>query len=488
MKLATLTASELKTLLARNETTCREIMSSVLDSIEEVEGTIRAYITVRPRDELLRAADAVDARRGSGAVIGPLAGLPVAVKDNLCTKGLKTTCASRMLENFVPPYDATVIKLVEQADGIVIGKTNLDEFSMGSTTENSAMQITRNPWNPDYVPGGTSGGSAAAVAANETILALGSDTGGSIRQPASFCGVVGLKPTYGRVSRYGLVAYASSLDQIGVLAKNVEDAETLFSVIARHDPLDSTSLNSASPRRDYSADFPRGLRIGIPQEFFGPGLHPDVRQAVQQSVELLCGAGAEQVPIALPHAEYAIPAYYILACAEMSSNLARYDGCRYGHRARGEANVIEMVMKSRAEAFGPEVKRRVILGTYVLSSGYYDAYYVRAAKTRTLIRQDFDAAFKKCDVVLHPVAPTPPFRLGEKTNDPLAMYLVDIYSVIANLTGLPAISVPCGFSADGLPIGVQLAGPALSEEFLFRVSRVLESLLEKQFDRRLSKR
>jgi aspartyl-tRNA(Asn)/glutamyl-tRNA(Gln) amidotransferase subunit A len=473
--LASKSAGELKALLARGETCCRDIMSSVLDVVGQREPEIRAYITVRPPEELLAAADAVDRRRAAGEQIGALGGLPVAVKDNLCTKGRLTTCASRMLGNYQPPYDATVVRLVEEADGIIIGKTNMDEFAMGSSTENSAMQVTRNPWNTDYVPGGTSGGSAAAVAAHETILGIGTDTGGSIRQPASYCGVVGFKPTYGRVSRYGLIAYGSSLDQVGPITKTVSDAALLLSVIARHDPGDSTSLNVEPGMYDNLDSFPAGLRIGVPQEFFGPGLDGEVDKSVRDAIAALEAEGAVTVPVSLPNTEYAIPVYYIIVCAEMSSNLARYDGCTFGYASPDATNVIDLMCRTRTEAFGPEVKRRLLLGTYVLSAGYYDAYYLKAARARTMIRGDYEKAFSQCDVIMHPVAPAPAFRVGEKTTDPLEMYLVDIYSVIANLTGMPAISVPCGRSSSGLPIGVQIAGPALSEALLLRVAHRLEN-------------
>jgi aspartyl-tRNA(Asn)/glutamyl-tRNA(Gln) amidotransferase subunit A len=478
MKLATLPARSLKDLLKRKEISASEVMTSVLGEIERQEDSIRAFITVRDRAELIREAELVDQRRLRGEAVGPLDGLPVAVKDNICTKGVRTTCASRMLSNFIPPYDATVIQRLKAADGILLGKTNLDEFAMGGTTENSAMHVTHNPWNTDCVPGGTSGGSAAAVAAHETILALGSDTGGSIRQPASYCGVVGLKPTYGAVSRYGLIPYASSLDQIGPLTKTTEDAALLYSVIAAHDPKDSTSLGNPSMPSLPLEPMPAGLRLGVPKEFFGAGLAPEVKQAVEHAISVLESQGARVVPISLPHSEFAIPAYYIIACAEASSNLARYDGCKYGYRASVEGGVVELMTASRTEGFGAEVKRRIILGTYVLSSGYYDAFYLKAAKVRTLIRRDYEAAYQQCDVIVHAVAPTPAFKIGEKIDDPLAMYLVDIYSVISNLTGMPAISVPCGFGGGGLPIGIQIAGPALSEALLLRVANQLEKSLD----------
>ena len=475
MELAEMTGGQLAKLLRDNQTSCREIMLSALAQIERQEPQVRAFLTLRDRDELLREADAVDQRRRSGARVGPLAGLPVAVKDNMATSGLRTTCASRMLENFVPPYDATVVRKIRAADGIIVGKTNMDEFSMGSSTENSAFQVTHNPHDLTRVPGGTSGGSAAAVAANMAVLALGSDTGGSIRQPASFCGVVGLKPTYGRVSRYGLVAYGSSLDQIGPIARSVSDAALMLSVIAGHDPLDSTSL----PEPDFAASLSNQtvpLRIGVPKEYLGAGLDPEVRACVEQTLAQLQAAGHQIVPVSLPHTEYAVPTYYIIACAEASTNLARYDGVRYGYRAADAKDVIDMYARTRAQGFGPEVKRRIILGTYVLSSGYYDAYYLRAQKVRTLIRRDFVSAFAQCDVIAHPVAPTPAFQIGEKSDDPLAMYLGDIYSVIANLTGLPAISVPCGQASGGLPVGLQLVANVLQEGTLLQAAAQVEAI------------
>jgi aspartyl-tRNA(Asn)/glutamyl-tRNA(Gln) amidotransferase subunit A len=475
MELAAKTAWQLKKLLSTGETSCVEIMRAVLEQIRQRESSVQAFITLREESDLILEADQVDQRRKRGEKVGALAGLPVAVKDNICTKGLRTTCASKMLSNFVPPYDATVIRRVREADGIIIGKTNMDEFAMGSSTENSAMKVTRNPHDLKRVPGGTSGGSAAAVAANETILAIGSDTGGSVRQPASFCGVVGFKPTYGRVSRYGLVAYGSSLDQIGPVTKDVADAALLFSVIAGLDPLDSTSLTDVVP--DFAAQSPIGkFRIGIPQEYFGPGLDPEVRACVENALRLLEEQGHSIVPVSLPHTEYAVPAYYIIACAEASANLARFDGVRYGFRAQPCDDVLDMYTNTRAQGFGAEVKRRIILGTYVLSSGYYDAYYLRAQKVRTLIRNDFKAAFEKCDVIAHPVAPTPAFKIGEKTDDPLAMYLGDIYSVTANLAGLPAISVPCGKNSDGLPVGIQLTAGAMNEQLLLTVAECYEQM------------
>ncbi len=474
MKLAEMRATQLKDLLDKGETFCVEIMRSVLEQIREREQSVQAFITLRDESDLILDADRVDQRRKRGEQVGPLAGLPVAVKDNICTKGLRTTCASKMLADFIPPYDATVICRVREADGIILGKTNMDEFAMGSSTENSAFKVTRNPHDLDRVPGGTSGGSAAAVAAHETILAIGSDTGGSVRQPASFCGVVGFKPTYGRVSRYGLVAYGSSLDQIGPVTKDVADAALLYSVIAGHDPLDSTSLpDSAADSTSPSSS--GALRIGVPQEYFGPGLDPEVRACVENALKLLEKDGHTIVSISLPHTEYAVATYYIVATAEASANLARYDGVRYGFRAQPCDDVLDMYARTRAQGFGSEVKRRIILGTYVLSSGYYDAYYLRAQKVRTLIRNDFKAAFEKCDVIAHPVAPTPAFKIGEKIDDPLAMYLGDIYSVTANLAGLPAISTPCGTASNGLPVGIQFTADTIQDSILLMAARAMET-------------
>ena len=468
MKLNELSASRLKELLASGTVSNHDILSAVLARIEEVDESIGAFLTVRDKAELLREADFIDKKRSHGESIGALAGLPVAIKDNICTKGIRTTCASKMLESYIPPYDATIVRRIRDADGIILGKTNMDEFAMGSSTENSAFKTTRNPHNLDYVPGGTSGGSAAAVAAHETILAIGSDTGGSIRQPASYCGVVGLKPTYGRVSRYGLLAYGSSLDQIGTLTKTPDDARLLFSVIAGHDPLDATSHPDSLQERARYQD--RALKIGIPKEYFIQGVDPEVLSCAERMKEILFEIGHEIIEISLPHTSYAVPTYYILAAAEMSSNLARYDGSRYGYRALHYNNLKEMLAKTRTGGFGAEVRRRIILGTYVLSAGYYDAYYEKAMKVRKLICGDFVQAFSQCDLIMTPVAPAPAFRIGEKTMDPLTMYLVDIFSVTANLAGLPGISVPLGFSQNGLPLSMQFMGPSYSEELLLHLS------------------
>lgn len=478
MQLDGKTALELKEMLSRGETTSAAIIKNALAHIAANDGEIGAFITVRPEAELLAEAAAIDKRLAAGEAIGALAGLPVAVKDNICTQGTLTTCGSKILGNFNPPYDATVIARIKAAGGIIIGKANCDEFAMGSSTENSAFKTTRNPRHPEHVPGGSSGGSAAAVAAGMVPLALGSDTGGSIRQPASFCGLVGVKPTFGRVSRYGLVAYGSSLDQIGPLAHTVADAALLLGAISGHDGRDSTSLDAPVP--DYMAALEgadAACRVGVPKEYFGEGLDPEVRAAVEELLNRLRAGGHSIVEISLPHTKYAVPAYYIIACAEASSNLARYDGAQYGYRCAGATDIIEMFSRTRSEGFGAEVKRRIMLGAYVLSAGYYDAYYKKAAQVRTLIAKDFAAAFENCDVIMHPVAPSPAFRIGEKTDDPLAMYLGDIYSVTANLAGLPAASVPCGRTSGGLPIGAQIVAPHLEETRLLQAATMVETLM-----------
>ena len=463
--------------LQAREISSVELTRSVLERIQAVEPRIRAYLTVMAEAALAMAEEA-DRRLSNGENVGPLTGIPIALKDNLCTVGTATTCGSKILPNFVPPYDATVVERLKQAGAVFVGKTNLDEFAMGSSTENSAYQVTANPWDVERVPGGSSGGSAAAVSADECIGALGSDTGGSIRQPAGFCSVVGLKTTYGRVSRYGLVAFASSLDQIGPLAKTVEDAAILMNAIAGRDPADSTSADVPVP--DYTESLGRdvkGLRIGVPREYFVAGMDREVEAAVRAAIAHLAGLGAEAVEISLPHTDYAVAVYYLCATAEASSNLARYDGVHYGHRTAGQDNIIDMYTKTRHDGFGNEVKRRIMLGTYALSAGYYDAYYLKALRVRTLIKRDFERAFETCDVILTPTSPTPPFKIGEKTDDPLQMYLSDIFTISVNLAGIPAISIPCGFcEATGrpLPIGLQLMAPAFGEEVLFRVAHVYE--------------
>ena len=471
------TAHALHDGMRRGEFTATEITRSVLQKIEAQEPTINAFISIDAEGALEQAA-AIDQKRAAGAPLGPLAGIPLALKDVICVKGGRTTCGSRILENFIAPYDATVVEKVRQADAVLIGKTNMDEFAMGSSTENSYFGPTHNPHNPQHVPGGSSGGTAAAVAAHETILALGSDTGGSVRQPAAYCGVVGLKPTYGRVSRYGLVAYASSLDQIGPVTKDVEDMALLLQVIAGCDHRDSTSVDFPVP--DYATHLPqgvKGLKVGLVKEHFGAGLDQEIHQAVTAALEVLQQAGAKPVDISLPvaaHPEYCIGAYYLIAMGEASANLSRYDGVKYGYRADGTRDLQELYCKTRSQGFGTEVKRRIMLGTYALSAGYYDAYYLKAQKVRTLIRQDFAQAFEQCDVLLAPVAPTTAFRLDENIADPLQMYLNDIYTASVNLAGIPGISIPFATAADGLPIGVQILAPHFQEETLLRTAYTLQ--------------
>jgi aspartyl-tRNA(Asn)/glutamyl-tRNA(Gln) amidotransferase subunit A len=468
------TAGELLLRLQRGDVTSVEVTAAYLDAISSRDERVGAFLSV-DRDGALRQAQHIDDRRRDGQPMGLLAGVPVAVKDVINTKGLKTTCGSRMLENFVSPYDAHVTERLKAADAVILGKTNMDEFAMGSSTENSAFGPTRNPWDLARTPGGSSGGSAAAVSAGMSPFSLGSDTGGSIRQPASFCGVVGMKPTYGRVSRYGLVAYASSLDQIGPFANDVHGASLLLQAISGHDPRDSTSVDTAVPAYSATVEEPlRDLRIGIAKEHFGEGLDPEVEKATQTALEVYRSLGADVEVISLPHTKYAVAVYYLVAPSEASSNLARYDGVHYGHRAKSFNNMIDMYCASRAEGFGAEVKRRIMLGTFALSEGYSDAYYVKALKVRRLIRNDFDAAFQKVDVIVSPVSPTPAFKLGELVDNPLAMYLMDIYTISANLAGLPGISVPAGFSAGGLPIGLQLQGAPFAEETLLRAARMFE--------------
>ncbi len=455
-----------------------EVTRAVLDRIERVEPRIRAYNTLTP-DLAMAQAEAADRLIQSGRSAHPLAGIPIAIKDNLCTKDVRTTCSSKMLERFIPPYDATVVRRLRMAGAVFVGKTNMDEFAMGSSTENSAFRLTANPWDLERIPGGSSGGSAAAVSADAAIAALGSDTGGSIRQPAAMCGVVGLKPTYGRVSRYGLVAFASSLDQIGPIAKDVRDCAVLLQTIAGHDPMDSTSADLPVPR--YMEELGRpieGVRIGIPKEYFVEGMDREVLYAVREAIRTMERLGAKSREILLPHTEYAVATYYILATAEASSNLARYDGVRYGYRSAPSGDLLEMYMKTRQAGFGPEVKRRIMLGTYALSSGYYDAYYRKAQCVRTLIKQDFDEAFKLVDVIVTPTAPTTAFKFGEKTQDPLQMYLSDIFTISVNIAGIPALSMPCGFTKSGLPIGLQIMGRPFAEEIVLRAAYAYEQATE----------
>ena len=469
-------AWELMVMLRNGEVSSEEVLRSVWRRVEAVEGEVHSYITLTAF-EAEQAASRADGMLARGEDPGAVAGIPMAVKDVLCTRGVPTTCGSRMLEGYVPVYDATVIRWLREAGLTMVGKANMDEFAMGSSTENSAFGPTRNPWNLDCVPGGSSGGSAAAVAAGEAIWALGSDTGGSIRQPASFCGLVGLKPTYGLVSRYGLVAFASSLDQVGPIARDVRDCALLLSLIAGHDPRDSTSLDLEVP--DYLKGLEgdiRGLKVGVPGELMQEGLTPGVRASVENALRLFAELGAEVEETTLPHLDYALSAYYILAPAEASSNLARFDGVRYGLRVEGE-DMLEMYGRTRAAGFGAEVKRRIMLGTYALSAGYYEAYYGQAQKVRTLILGDFCRAFERFDVLVSPTSPTPAFALGEKVEDPLAMYLSDVCTIPVNLAGIPAISIPCGLE-DGLPVGLQIMGKALGEPTLLRVARVMEEALD----------
>ncbi len=468
------TVEELHKLYASGEARPSDICRAALDRIEKDNERLNAWITIN-REGALKLAEAMDADIQTAINQQPLAGVPVAVKDNMCTAGIRTTCGSRILGNYVPPYTATVVSKLEAAGAIILGKTNLDEFAMGSSTENSAFGPVRNPVNEELAPGGSSGGSAVAVAAGHTPVALGSDTGGSIRQPASFCGVVGLKPTYGRVSRYGLVAFASSLDQIGPFATNARDAARLLQVISGRDRRDSTSANVAVPNYLGALDGEiKGLRVGVPPECFGEGLDAEVKEKVEAGIRKLADRGAEIVEISLPHTKYAVAVYYIIATAEASSNLARFDGARYGFRAEEARSLSEMYRRTRDEGFGAEVKRRIMLGTFVLSSGYYDAYYEKAQRARRMLASDFDAAFERCDVIATPTAPTPAFRIGEKSNDPLALYLSDIYTVTINLSGVPAISIPCGQSSAGLPIGLQLIGNHFDEARLLNAAYACE--------------
>ncbi len=472
------TAGELLSSLASGEITAEALTSEFLAAIERAEPSVRAFLHV-DKAGALEQARGVDERRRRGEPLGLLAGLPVAIKDVLCIRGQPTTCASKILENFRPPYDAHVVTRLRKADAVLIGKTNLDEFAMGSSTENSAYQITRNPWDLERIPGGSSGGSAAAVAACEAPLALGTDTGGSVRQPASLCGVVGLKPSYGRVSRFGLIAYGSSLDQVGPFAHTVADAARLLEVIAGHDGRDSTSVNSPVAAYTQTVEQPlNGLTIGLPREYAGEGLDAEVDGAVRAALAVYQSLGATVREVSLPHSRFALAAYYLVATAEASSNLARYDGVHFGRRSTTHAGLVEMYSRSRGEGFGAEVKRRIMLGTYALSSGYRDAYYLKALKVRRLIRQDFDQALTQCDVIAGPTSPTVAFKIGERASDPLAMYLADVYTIGANLAGLPGISLPCGFSKDGLPIGLQLLAGPFEEEKLLRAARMYERVTD----------
>lgn len=475
-----MTAEEIGKAYREKTLTVPEVVKAFLDNIEKEDEKIKAYITVC-KEEALKKADEVQAMFDAEKEMGALAGIPIAIKDNICTKGVRTTCASKMLENFIPPYDASVMKKIEATNAIILGKTNMDEFAMGGSTENSAFFITKNPVNLYKVPGGSSGGSAAAVAGKMAPISLGSDTGGSIREPASFCGIVGMKPTYGLVSRYGLVAFASSLDQIGPFSKTVRDNAVLLTAIAGHDEMDSTSANVEN--KDYEkalVNDVKGLKIGVPKEYFGEGINEEVRASLEKAIEKYKELGAEVEECSLPVTEYALPTYYIIACAEASSNLGRYDGIRYGYRTKNFESLKDIYKNSRTEGFGDEVKRRIILGTYVLSSGYYDAYYKKAQKVRTLVKKGFEEAFEKYDVLLTPTVPTVAFDIGSKSKNPLEMYMTDILTVSINIAGVPAISIPCGKDSSGMPIGMQLIAKHFNEETLYRVAYTFEQNMEVQ--------
>jgi len=469
LELYSLGISELRALLDKGEASAADVLDSMLRRIDAVDPRVKAYVTVTGEQARQMLAEV----KG-----GPLAGIPLAVKDNMCTKGVPTTCSSKILENFVPPYESTATSKLRDAGYVMLGKTNLDEFAMGSSCENSAFFPTHNPWDLERIPGGSSGGSAAAVAADLCAAAIGSDTGGSIRQPASLCGVVGLKPTYGRVSRYGLVAFASSLDQIGPITKTVRDGAVLMNVLCGHDPCDSTSAPVEVP--DFTAALTgdiKGMKIGVPKEYFIDGMDPEVEAAVREAIKHMESLGAKVVEVSLPHTDYGVAAYYILATSEASSNLARYDGVKYGMRVPAK-DLMEMYTETRAKGFGPEVKRRIMLGTFALSSGYYDAYYIRAQKVRTLIKQDFDEAFKQVDVIATPTTPEVAFKMGEKTDDPLKMYLSDIFTISLNMAGVPGISLPCGFTKAGLPVGLQIIGKHFDEESVLKVADAYEQTTE----------
>ena len=473
-----LPAHALRDAIKSGDTTAVAVTEACLDRIDAVDSKVKAFVEVW-RDEALSRAATIDALAGKGEDIGPLGGVPIGLKDVICTRVGHTTCCSKILKGYQSPFDATAVQGLEKAGAVFLGKLNMDEFAMGSSTENSSVQTTANPWDLECVPGGSSGGSAAAVAANECPISLGSDTGGSIRQPAALCGVYGMKPTYGRVSRWGLVAFASSLDQIGPFTRNTQDMALTLNAICGHDPRDSTSVNQPMPDLTESlGQGIEGLRIGLPTEYFAEGLSAEVRASVEAALAKLEGAGAKLVEVSMPHSKYAVAVYYIICTAEASANLARFDGVRYGHRAPEAKTVEELYRMSKTQGFGPEVQRRILLGTYVLSSGYYDAYYLQAQKARRLIRQDFDTAWESCDIIATPTAPTTAFRMGAKTDDPLEMYLSDIYTISLNLAGGPGISVPCGKSAEGLPIGLQFMGKAFDEAGLIRVTDAYERLAE----------
>jgi aspartyl-tRNA(Asn)/glutamyl-tRNA(Gln) amidotransferase subunit A len=470
MNMAELTIDGLRAAIQERSTTAEALAEACYAKIQKDDGQIGAFLTIT-KERALEQADRIDRMAAEGKPLPPLGGIPVGIKDVLCTRGVRTTAGSKILGNFIPPYDATAVARLEAAGAVVLGKLNCDEFAMGSSNENSAFHPVRNPRDLSRVPGGSSGGAAAAVAADMAVATLGSDTGGSIRQPASFCGVVGLMPTYGRVSRYGLIAFASSLDHVGPLTRRVKDAATVLNVIAGRDPMDATSAEVPVPDYVSELEVPvKELKIGVAKEYFGEGLDPEVRPAVEAAIEKLAGLGCEIVKVSLPHTEYAIPTYYIVATAEASANLARFDGVRYGYRAKNARTLSDMYRRSRDEGFGPEVKRRIMLGTYALSAGYYDAYYRKAQQVRSLLTRDFDEAFKKVDAIVTPTSPTPAFRLGEKVNDPLAMYLADIYTVTADLAGVPGISVPCGETPKKLPVGLQILGRHFDEATILRIA------------------
>jgi len=473
MELNQLTIHELQEKLKNGETSAVKVAESVFNRINAVEERVHSYIRLM-KEEAMSAAEQSDKDLQSGKA-GPLSGIPVALKDIVCTKGITTTCGSHILHNFIPPYDATVVEKLASAGAVFVGKANMDEFAMGSSTETSYFGPTRNPWDLTRIPGGSSGGSAAAVAADECIASIGSDTGGSIRQPAALCGVVGLKPTYGRVSRFGLIAFASSLDQIGPFTKDVEDCAIMMNVLAGYDPLESTSVKAEVPDyRQYVGRDVQGWKIGIPKEYFIEGIDPEVSAAVKDAIAVIEKNGGQCVDISLPHTEYCLAVYYIIAPAEASSNLARYDGVKYGLRTSEARDLLEMYKKTRREGFGAEVKRRIVIGTYALSSGYYDAYYKKVSQVRALIKHDFEEAFKKCDIILTPTTPTPAFKIGEKTDNPLQMYLSDIFTISTNLAGIPGMSVPCGFTAAGLPIGMQFLAGHFEEGKLIQIASVYE--------------
>ncbi len=475
MSLNELTVIDYLEMIRKREITVEQVIKDTIKHIDRVDEVLKSYLYIN-REEALKEAKKLDKTIKNNKDIPPLAGLPIAVKDIICTKGIETTCASKILKGFIPPYDATVVKRIKEAGGIIIGKTNLDEFAMGSSNESSAYQVTLNPWDITRVPGGSSGGSAAAVAADETLIALGTDTGGSVRLPASFCGVVGIKPTYGRISRFGVIAYASSLDQVGILGKGVKDVAVLMNIICGYDSLDSTSVNVSVP--DFLSSCREGindLKFGLPREFFSQGLHSEVKEKVMKCIDKLCQLGGKVEETSLPNIEYALPAYYLIAMAEASSNLAKFDGVQYGLRIEDSGDLEDMYLKTRSQGLGAEVIRRIMLGTYALSSGYYDAYYLKAQKVRTLIKRDFDNVFQKYDLLICPTSPVPPFKVGERIADPITMFLTDVYTLPVNLAGLPGLSINCGFTnRENLPIGLQIIGRSFEEEKILRVAYNLE--------------